>query len=310
MPPVGPGSAGRQRAGLISRTRQANSGSARLVSTRGRRRPDRVPAITTSDGCDGLREAAGSGPSTARRRPPRFRATGSQARRHAGRPRRAGAAADHRLLGRGGAALRLAGRDHPAGHRDARVLDGVGDRRAGRRRDHLGGDVLGGDLPPQARRRRHPAAADPVQPAGRDRLHGGPDDHRGGAVRVHRDRAELRRHRRAEPRPERRGPRLPVELALHLPGQPGRRRAAGHHGRLVRGDPAAGAADRPAHRVRAALQRRDPQLLRAGVPVQAGRLPDARGQRPGLPLADRPDRARGRLRRPLRRALRQPTTRR
>ena len=58
---------------------------------------------------------------------------------------------------------------------------------------HLGRDVLGDDLPPEARRRRRRAAApDPVQPARRDRLHRHPDDHRGGAVRVHRAGAEQR----------------------------------------------------------------------------------------------------------------------
>ena len=58
------------------------------------------------------------------------------------------------------------------------------------------------------------------------------------------------------------------------------------------------------HPVHPAQQRRDPQLLGAGVPVQARRLPDAGEERPGQRLADRPDRPRGRLRRPVRGAVR------
>ena len=89
------------------------------------------------------------------------------------------------------------------------------------------------------------------------------------------------------------------------PGHAGRRRAADQHARHERHDPAAGAADGREHPVHPALQRRDPQLLHPGVPVQARRVPAAEGQRPGQRLDDRPDRPGGRVRRPLRRAVRQ-----
>ena len=70
------------------------------------------------------------------------------------------------------------------------------------------------------------AAPDAVQPARRDRLHGRPDDHRGGAVRLHRAGAEQRRRpSRPDAGPEGRRHRVPVELAVRLPGHRARRRA-------------------------------------------------------------------------------------
>ena len=73
-------------------------------------------------------------------------------------------------------------------------------------------------------------------------------------------------------------------------GEQRRRRAADQHAGHERHDPAAGAAHGREHRVHPALQRRDPQLLDPGVPVQARRVPAAERQRPGQHVDDRPDR--------------------
>ena len=183
----------------------------------------------------------------------------------------------------------------------------VGDRGAGRRGDHLGRDVLGGGLPPQAQgRRRHAAAADPVQPARRDRLHGGPDDHRGGAVRVHRQRAELRRHRRAEPGPERPGPSASSGTGASTTRTARGRRAS----RSARWAPASTIPllVLPTDRRIEFTQRSNDVIHSFFVPeflFKRDVFPTARGQRPGQRLADRPDRTRGRVRRALRRAVRQ-----
>ena len=84
----------------------------------------------------------------------------------------------------------------------------------------LGHDVLGDDLPPQAGGRVGRAAApDAVQPAHRDHLHRGADGHRGGAVRLHGAGAERRPGPVGGPGPEGRRHRVPVELAVHLPGR-------------------------------------------------------------------------------------------
>ena len=150
------------------------------------------------------------------------------------------------------------------------------------------------------------AAPDPVQPAARDRVHRRPDDHRGGAVRVHR--AVVQNNvERPEPAPE-----LKVDVVAFqwnwqfaYPDTAHADGCAGHHDRHVRHDPAAGAARRTGRSSSpSAVQRRDPQLLRAGVPLQARRLPVPGEEQPAQHLADRADRPRGRLRRPVRGAVR------
>ena len=108
--------------------------------------------------------------------------------------------------------------------------------------------------------------------------------------------------RQRAPRRDRHGPGVQVELAVHLPGQEGQQRAGGEHGREQHRDPDPGAPDRQEHQVPARVGRRHPLVLGAGVPVQARRDPGQR-ERPRQRLPG--DRARqGRLRGPLRRALR------
>ena len=197
------------------------TGRRRCTATCGRR-PPRGRGSGGSQGCGTSRGSASSGPSTARGAPRRVRA-GGEARG----ARRGDGAAHHGVLGRRGPAVRLADRGDAAGHAHARVLDVDLHRGAGGRGDHLGRDVLGDDLPPQARGRVGRAAApDAVQPARRDRLHGRPDDHRGGALRLHGAGAE-QRHRRQDPDagPQGGHRRVPVELAVHLPRHAARRRA-------------------------------------------------------------------------------------
>ena len=119
-------------------------------------------------------------------------------------------------------------------------------RRTGGRGDRLGRDVLGDDLPPQACGRVGRAAApDAVQPAHRDHLHRGADGHRGGAVRLHGAGAERRPGPGGGPGPEGGRRRVPVELAVHLPGRHHHDGGPGHHDRHPRHDPAAGAAHQP-----------------------------------------------------------------
>ena len=265
------------------RTREADEGCARLLSRQAVEGAPR-PATTAGRGelWDESREreqwaehsagdaAASSGAGGSRTGPVR---AGGEAR---GTGRARGAA--HRgVLGRRGPPVRLADRRHAPGHQHARVLDVVVRRRTGGRSDHLGRDVLGDDLPPQARGRVGRAAApDAVQPAHRDHLHRGPDGHRGGAVRLHRAGAEQRPSDGRDAGPEGRRRRVPVELAVHLPGRHHPDGRPGHHDRHRRHDPAAGAAHEPVDPVHPAQQRRDPQLLGDGLPVQARRLPDAR----------------------------------
>ena len=88
---------------------------------------------------------------------------------------------------------------------------------------------------------------------------------------------------------------------FNYPDSAGRGRRAGRHARHQRRHPGAGAADRPDDPVRGA-SRRHPLVLGAGAAVQAGRLPGQRNGRDNV--FEVTVRRGGRLRRPLRRAVR------
>ena len=165
------------------------------------------------------------------------------------------------------------------------------DRRAGRRRDHLGRDVLGGGLAPQAQghRRRHvprqtqynlpvelvftvvPTIIVAVLFGFTVNVQNYVDD------------------RPAQtPRPQGRRHRVPVELEVRLPRPHGRRRAAGQHAGHQRHDPAAGAADRPSIQF---TQHSNDVIHSFFVPeflFKRDVFPLPAGQRPGQHLDDRP----------------------
>ena len=89
-------------------------------------------------------------------------------------------------------------------------------------------------------------AADPVQHADRDALHGRAVADRRGALLLHRDRADRRGQARRTTRTHRRGRRVQVELAVQLPRRH-RARTASRSTPSAPSEvhPAAGAADRP-----------------------------------------------------------------
>ncbi|CAA9298401.1 MAG: Cytochrome c oxidase polypeptide II, partial [uncultured Actinomycetospora sp.] len=221
-----------------------------------------------------------------------------------GRGHRRGRGDHLRVLGRRGAALRLARRRHARGRADAHPVDRGRDRRARRRCPGLGRHRLDRRVPPQEGRRVGPAAAVPVQPAARAGPDGHPAGHRRRALLLHRGRPERRGPQPDGQRARDQHHRVPVELGVHLPPDARAQRPAGlrrrHH--EFRADPRA--AHRPAHPLHPGVEGRHPLLLGAGVPVQARRLPVPRGERAEEHLGDRPHRAHRRVRRPLRRVLR------
>ena len=187
------------------------------------------------------------------------------------------------------------------GGRDPRPLQ----RPVRRRRDHLragrGGDrVRRGPLPAP---RRHAPAPVPRQQPARGGLDGGAAADRGRPVRRLLGGPQPGRGQGRQPEGDRQRARLPVAVAVHLPGRagaPAGRPAArgpdhqGHHRQAAGHVPPGGRADPVQH----PGPGRHPLLLRARVPVQAGRLP-----RPHQHL--RPDHHQaGRLRRPVHRVLR------
>ncbi len=153
----------------------------------------------------------------------------------------------------------------------------------------------------------HRSPADPVQPAAGARLHGRSRPSSSAVLFGFTVlRAELRREGRARPD-------LTVDVTAFqwnwdfaYPGQQG----AGRQGRSSRSARARTIPILvlPTDRSIQFYQHSNDVIhsfFDPGVPVQARRVPAAGEERPGPHLGDRPDRPRGRLRRPLRRAVRQ-----
>ena len=180
----------------------------------------------------------------------------------------------------------------PRRPRDARVLDLVGHRRAGGRGDHLGRDVLGDDLPPQARGR-------PDVPP-RQTQYNLPIEIIFTVVPTiivavlfafTVQRAEQRRRRGAGPGPEGGRHRVPVELAVHLPGQP-RTPTGSRSPRSARPTRSRCWCCRPTGRIQF-TQRSNDVIHSFWVPeflFKRDVFPMPESQRPGQRLADRPDR--------------------